>query len=123
MISIAEAKASLSALLQNPDVRKAHHIIYAYSTVDGNVTVDGHSDDGETGASNILKTVIEEKGLNNIFISVSRCHNGPNLGKRSFEIIRSTALDVLSRRDTSMLLYNIALYKLVKNTEIMHNFM
>ena len=98
--SISEAKASLSALHQNPDVAKAHHIIYAYSVLDGDNTVEGQSDDGETGASDILRTIIKEKRLNNLFLAVSRCHNGPNLGKKRFEIIKATALDIISRMDT-----------------------
>ena len=95
--TIAEANASLAALLQNPDVAKAHHISYAYSITNEteNDCIIGQSDDGETGASDILKTIIQERGLTNIFLSVSRCHNGPNLGKKRFEIIRATVLDAL----------------------------
>ena len=100
--STAEAKATLSALLQNPDVAKAHHIIYAYTIGEGKDKVDGHSDDGETGASDILKTLIEERRLTNTFLAVSRCHNGPNLGKRRYELMRSTALDALSKKDNTI---------------------
>ena len=97
--SIAEAKASLSALLQNSDVAKAHHITYAYSILDGGNTTDGQSDDGEIGASDILQTIIKEKGLTNIFVAVSRCHSGPNIGKKRFEMIKTAALNVISKMD------------------------
>ena len=91
----AEAAAARSALLQDPEVAKAHHISYAYLISDETGETSGQSDDGETGASEILRTVIEEKKLTNLFLAVSRLHNGPNLGKKRFEIIRTTALDVL----------------------------
>ena len=97
MKTIAEANASLATLLQNPDVAKPHHISYAYSITNEIEDVIGQSDDGETGTSDVLKTIIQERNLTNIFLSVSRCHNGPNLGKKRFEIIRATALDALSK--------------------------
>ena len=74
---------------------KAHHISYAYSISDETGETSGQSDDGETGASELIKTVIEDKKLTNVFLAVSRLHNGPNLGKKRFEIIRATALDAL----------------------------
>ena len=97
--SIEDAKTSLFALFQHPDVASAHHISYAYTTGEGKHKTDGQNDEGETGASDILKTLIEEKQLTNIFLAVSRRHCGLNLGKRRFEIIRATALDVLSWKD------------------------
>ena len=95
--TLAEAKAAWSALLQNPEVSTAHHISYAYSMTTTTGDIAGQSDDGETGASDILSNIIQEKGLTNIFLAVSRHHNGPNLGKKRFEIIRATALDVLAK--------------------------
>ena len=93
--TVAEASAAWSALLQDPEVAKAHHISYAYSISDETGETSGQSDDGETGASELIKTVIEDKKLTNVFLAVSRLHNGPNLGKKRFEIIRATALDAL----------------------------
>ena len=95
--TIAEAKSSPGALLQNPDVAKAHHISYAYLITNEAGDAAGQSDNGETGASDISKTIIRERGLNNIFLAVSRCHNGPNLGRKRFEIIKTTALDALPK--------------------------
>ena len=97
--SIPEANAAYSALLQNPDVASAHHISYAYSFASEHGITTGYNDDGETGAGKVLKMVIEQKSLENIFLAVSRHHNGPNLGRKRFDLIRSTALKVIDKQN------------------------
>ena len=67
MKTITEANPFLASLLQNPNVSTAHHISYANSITNEMENVTGHSDDGDIGASDVLKTVIQEKGLSNIF--------------------------------------------------------
>ena len=49
----------------------------------------------EYGASKILCDIIKEKGLENIFLAVTRIHNGPNLAKKRFELISSAARKVI----------------------------
>ena len=93
--SISEAYAAHSALFQDSHVASAHHISYAYTiTTDKGIT-SGHSDDGEIGAGKILKMILEQNSIENVLIAVSRHHNGPNLGQKRFDLIRSTALKAL----------------------------
>ena len=97
--SMAEAQASYKALFQNQSTASASHISYAYVVGDGLNFLSGYSDDGETGASDVLKKLIHERSLKNVFFAVSRKHQGPNLGKRRFELIKSVASEVISKID------------------------
>ena len=83
--TVQEAKAAYLALLQNNEVATAHHISYAYTvhrkSKDATaITLTGHDDDGEFGASKILLDVLTK--TENTFIAVSRLHKGPNIGKK-----------------------------------------
>ena len=94
-----EAQASYRALYQNQNTASANHISYAYVVGDSVNVLSGYSDDGETGASYVLKEIIYERSLKNIFVAVSRKHLGPNLGKRRFDHIKSAAAEVISKID------------------------
>ena len=91
--SIQEAKAAYSALLQNHSVSKAHHIMYAYSVAGDspNRFIQGNDDDGEYGGSEILRDTLNKHSLTGCFIAVSRLHNGPNIGRKRFQLIESCA--------------------------------
>ena len=95
--SLSEAAAAHSALLQDRDVARAHHIPYAYCVTLPTGVATGYSDDGEIGAGRILKSLIEENSLQNIFLGLSRRHEGPNLGRKRFDLVRSTALEAIHR--------------------------
>ena len=104
MIKIAsmdEVKKAYFALLQNFKTAAAHHIMYTYSfseessTTDQQVIHQGHSDDGEYGGSQVLTRLFKESKLSNIFLSVSRIHNGPNIGRKRFDLIEACARSVL----------------------------
>ena len=73
----------------------AHHIMYAHSPTSEHGITTGYSDDRETGAGKLLKMINEQKSLENIFLAVSRRHNDPILGSKRFDLIRSTALNVI----------------------------
>ena len=96
-----EVKRAYCALLQNPKTAGAHHIMYAYSYTEETPTFDqqfvqhGNSDDGEYGGSRILTRLLTETKLNNIFLAVSRVHNGPNIGRKRYELIEESCRRVL----------------------------
>ena len=69
--TMAEAQASYKALFQNQSTASASHISYAYVVGDGLNFLSGYSDDGETGASDVLKKLIHERSLKNVFLAVS----------------------------------------------------
>ena len=82
-----EAAAAHRSLLQHPRVAKADHIMYAYVANDHanpDSTLQGFSDDGEYGGSRLLMKAIQRHSLSNVFLAVSRHHEGPNIGKKTF---------------------------------------
>ena len=94
--SFKEAAAVKQALYQSPHIASSDHLIYAYAITDeSGIRITGNSDDGEWSASRLLTDVISHNNESNIFIAVSRRHEGPNLGRKRFSIISKTAEDVL----------------------------
>ena len=99
--SMDEVKRAYCALLQNPKTAGVHHIMYAYSYTEETATFDeqsvqhGNSDDGEYGGSRILTRLLSETKLNNIFLAVSRVHNGPNIRRKRYELIEESCRRVL----------------------------
>lgn len=59
--------------------------------------VQGNSDGGEWAASKILANLLEENLKTNIFLAVSRKHDGPNLGRKRFSIISQIGREVLNK--------------------------
>ena len=95
--TLKEACQSRDALFQSLSVTRSHHLIYAYSVQDeSGLAITGNNDDGEIAASKILQSLIQEQGLTNVFLAVNRRHDGPNLGKQRFDIIKSVAISALS---------------------------
>ena len=101
MSRMDEVKKAYCALLQHPKTASAHHIMYAYSFTDETPTFDqqfvqhGNSDDGEYGGSRILTRLLKESKLTNTFLAVSRVHNGPNIGRKRFDLIEESCRRVL----------------------------
>ena len=90
-----DAMQMLRALHQN-DLAQSHHLIYAYRLLDTDgQALSGHSDDGEWGASNILKDLLQRHGQSNAILVVSRKFGGIKLGKQRFELIKQVAGEVL----------------------------
>ena len=99
MTTVQEAKAAYLALLQNNEVATAHHISYAYTVPEKSkdataITLTGHDDDGEFGASKILLDILTK--TENTFIAVSRLHKGPNIGKKRFQLVETCANKALT---------------------------
>ena len=94
--SVKDAAEVRDGLFQSQHVANAHHLIYAYSVIDvSGMRITGHSDDGEWAASKLLVNLLAKNPAENIFVAVSRRHEGPNLGRQRFNIIVSAAKDAL----------------------------
>ena len=95
--SVKEAAGIRDALFQSNQVANSHHVMYAYVLTDeSGMTISGHSDDGEWSASKLILNLIKENKQSNVFVAVSRRHDGPNLGPQRFTIISSVASKALS---------------------------
>ena len=81
--SLEDAVKSRDALFQDESVASAEHIMYAYriDTEDG-IFETGNSDDGECNISKVLVKLLDNLKVENVFLAVSRIHQGPNLGKQ-----------------------------------------
>ena len=91
-----EATQALRAIYQNKTLAKSHHVIYAYNYIDPDgQTISGYSDDGEWQTSVMLKDLLEANINSNGILIVTRRHDGPNLGKRRFDLVRDVAREVL----------------------------
>ena len=94
--SFRDAALARESLFQLPSVAQSDHLIYAYNIIDpSGMKIEGNSDGGEWAASRLLVTLIEEEGLKNVFLAVTRKHAGPNLGPQRFKIISEVAADAL----------------------------
>ena len=94
--SIKQAAAIKQALYQSSHNANSDHLIYAYAVTDeSGMKITGNSDDGEWTASRLLLDLISHKMETNIFIAVSRQHQGPNLGRKRLSIISAIAEDAL----------------------------
>ena len=69
--------------------------VYRYVNAD-NDTVEGYSDDGEVRGSKEIWRAMDRLGINNVFVAVSRRHDGPNIGQRRFDIIREVTNKVIN---------------------------
>ena len=57
----------------------------------------GNNDGGEWAASRLLANLIEEHGLTNTFLAVTRKLAGPNLGPKRFKIITEIGTKALHK--------------------------
>ena len=90
--SVKDAAKIHDALFQSNQFANAHHVMYAYIVADDSgMKITGHSDDGEWAASRIILKLLKDKQKTNIFVAVSRIHDGPNLGQKRFTAITSAA--------------------------------
>lgn len=93
--SLAEVQASLQALHQDGRVADSTHIIYAYKIRDqeSNMSIVGHSDDGEWGAAAPLASMLgPHEGY---FVAVTRKYGGIDIGNRRFAIINELGKEML----------------------------
>ena len=94
------AIAARNAILQNPDLAKATHIIYAYKFGDTQeIAQSGYCDGNEVGAAKSLMDLIEENNLTNIFICVTRIKNGFNIGPLRFTHINACGNKLIHHYD------------------------
>ena len=98
--SFKEAAAVKQSLYQLSQIANSDHLIYAYAITDENgIRITGNNDDGEWAASRLIADLISQKMETNIFIAVSRRHQGPNLGRRRFSAISQVAQEALATLD------------------------
>ena len=76
---------ALYAINQNPYCAAATHNVYAYRFETPSGTVEGHEDDGEHGASKNILRCMQQEGINNTLICVSRHYGGRDLGPVRFK--------------------------------------
>ena len=96
--TVAEAASAKDSLFQISTVAHSDHVIYAYSIMDpSGMKIVGNNDGGEWAASKMLVNLIEEKGLTNIFLAVTRKHAGPNLGRKRFTYITKMATKAIEK--------------------------
>ena len=94
----SEAASAKDSLFQIPAVAQSDHLIYAYSIADpSGIKIVGNNDGGEWAASGLLANLIEEHGLSNTFLAVTRKHAGPNLGSKRFKIITEIGMKALHK--------------------------
>ena len=96
--SVEDAVRAKDALLQDLHVSSADHLMYAYhiDNEDG-VFATGNSDDGEIKGSEVISNYLQENKLENMFVAVSRIHNGPNIGRQRFNLIRQSCAEVIAK--------------------------
>ena len=99
--TVEEATLAREALFQNIHVAKANSLMYAYQVSEEHRTISGFSDDREWCAGGLLSKILEEGNHTNIFVAVSRVHEGPNLGVARFDHITTAAKEAL-RQDLLM---------------------
>ena len=75
---------------------KATHMVYAYRFLDDDKPVEGHSDDGETGASKILMETLKSAKASSLLV-IFRKYGGLNLGQRRFEIYQTLAKNLVQK--------------------------
>ncbi len=92
-----DIQPSLTALYKNAKVARATHNIYAYRIKCGNVIVENACDDGEHGASARMLKLLQDKGVENLMVIVTRWKAGPNMGKRRFAMIEEAAKQALMK--------------------------
>ena len=84
--SLDQATAARNSMFQN--FTNEHHITYAYSIkLDDEEVMTGNFDNKEIGGSKVLKELIDEKHLLNVFLCVTKVKNGPNIGPIRFDLI------------------------------------
>ena len=73
-------------------------MMYAYhiDNEDG-VFATGNSDDGEIKGCEVISNYLQENKLENVFVAVSRIHNGPNNGRQRFTLIRQSCAKVIAK--------------------------
>lgn len=83
--SEAEAKSLLKELKRNKKFAKATHNTWGLITADGPLK----SDDGESGAGNVILRMLERENVVNHLIVVTRWYGGKHLGGDRFRHVQT----------------------------------
>jgi hypothetical protein len=79
-----EARYAYLAMTRDPDAAVKSHLISAHNLRDGSF---GWSDDGDHGLGRYISRVMEDKGISNAMIFITREYGGTHIGYRRFQII------------------------------------
>jgi putative IMPACT (imprinted ancient) family translation regulator len=88
-------KTIMSTLLQDKKIQNATHNIYAYRIKQGDDIIEYSNDDGETGASEHLLSLLRKSNVHNICVIVTRWYGGVKLGSERFRVITNCAQTLL----------------------------
>jgi putative IMPACT (imprinted ancient) family translation regulator len=88
-------KNVMSTLLLDKKIQTATHNISAYRIKQGDDIIDFSNDDGETGASEYLLSLLRKSNVHNICVIVTRWYGGVKLGSERFRVITNCAQTLL----------------------------
>jgi putative IMPACT (imprinted ancient) family translation regulator len=71
-----EFESVMNTLLQDKKIQSATHNISAYRIKQGDEIVDYNNDDGESGASDWLLTLLKRSNAHNVCVIVTRWYGG-----------------------------------------------
>jgi len=87
-----QLKAALASIYTQDGAGKASHNSWAMR-VNGK---EGVHDDGESGAARVILSVMEERGVDNAIVIVTRWYGGRHIYNRRFETIKTLTEEVLN---------------------------
>ena len=87
---------AVKALGADTRIAGATHVMYAYRVGSERHSIHNWEDDGEWGGGRWIMEAIAQRGVYNQLICITRWHNGKNLGKLRFEVIKELANDVIT---------------------------
>ena len=93
----ADVGHALQAVLSDKKVSKASHPhMYAWRAEGGGGGASGYHDSGESGSGKRLLKLLEDQGLANHLVAVTRWYGGAHLGNARFRVIVKTARDLIT---------------------------
>lgn len=98
--NLVDVRAALAALHQDGHSTTATHIIYAYRIIEDQMTIKGHSDDGEWTAGGLLANSLQQGDKSNVFVAVTRHYGGTDIGPQRFAIIRALGEEAVQILET-----------------------
>ena len=97
----AQIIPTLNKLYTNHSVARASHNVYAYRIRSQHGTVvENWCDDGEHGAGRKLLKLLQDEGITNELIVVTRWYNGKHMGPLRFNCILDTAKNIINQGST-----------------------
>ena len=82
---------AIQALLKDPRVAGSNHISYAYRIGNERYSTSNYEDDGENGAGRDIMSVLDQNGVYNCLVAVTRWYSGKQLGGSRQRHIRQAA--------------------------------